>query len=40
MTPIAEWEEMTQRKMEETERDANITASCKIRMLVPELLKR
>lgn len=37
MTPIAEWEEMTQRNMEEAERER--TASCKLRALIPELLK-
>lgn len=37
MTPIAEWEELTGRNMEEAERER--TASCKIRLLIPELLK-
>jgi len=37
MTPIREWEEMTQRNMEEAERER--VSSCKLRQLVPELLK-
>lgn len=38
MTTIQEWEEMTRRNMEEAERER--CASCKIRQLIPELLKR
>jgi len=37
MTTIQEWEEFTQRNMEEAERER--CASCKMRQLVPELLK-
>jgi len=38
MTTVEEWEEMTIRTMEEAERER--CASCKLRQVIPELLKR